>query len=286
MRACEFEDRRAANEVYNLEIVEPSGHAPPSLQRLDMNFQDHFSSVASDYARNRPNYPDALFAELAARCPSRRCAWDCATGNGQAALALAEHFERVIATDASAAQIAQAIPHPRIEYRVAVAEASGLPDRSVELVTVAQALHWFDFDAFYREARRVLVRGGILACWTYSELSIDSIFDAALARLLEREVGAYWPKERRYVDDLYRSIPFPFEEPPFPEFVIEEPMTLERLAGYLGSWSSTQRYRRERGRDPIPAFVAEVAPQWEAALAPDGTRRARWRMGIRIGINS
>lgn len=251
-----------------------------------MGFQDHFSNVAKDYSRYRPRYPDALFVELAARCPARKRAWDCATGNGQAALALAAHFDQVIATDASAAQIENAQAHSQVEYRVALAEASGLEARSVDLITVAQALHWFPFDAFYREARRVLVPGGILACWTYSELSIDPTFDAALARLLEREVGAYWPKERRYVDDLYRTIPFPFEEPPFPEFVIEEPMTLDRLRGYLGSWSSTQRYVREHGSDPIPAFVAKVAPLWDAAHAPDGTRRARWRMGMRIGINS
>ena len=251
-----------------------------------MGFQDHFSNVARDYAENRPRYPDALFAALAARCPARRQAWDCATGNGQAALALAAHFEHVIATDASAAQIANAVPHPRIEYRVATAEASSLPDRSVDLITVAQALHWFQFDGFYREARRVLVPGGILACWTYSELSIDPTFDAALARFLEREVGPYWPKERRYVDDLYRSIPFPFQEPAFPEFVIEEPMSLDRLRGYLGSWSSTQRYVREKGVDPVPAFLAEVATSWRGVPSHPETRMARWRMGIRIGINS
>ncbi len=159
-------------------------------------FADHFSAASADYARYRPDYPDRLFAYLADRAPGRRRAWDCATGNGQAARGLARHFAEVIATDASAQQIASAPPHRRVSYRVAPAEDSGLPDESVELITVAQALHWFDRPRFWPEARRVLVPRGVIAVWCYDLLSIDAEVDAVVGRLYRDVVGPYWPPER------------------------------------------------------------------------------------------
>ena len=180
------------------------------------SFKDHFSAHASAYARYRPRYPEALFAYLASLCPAHDLAWDCATGNGQAARSLTEHFARVVATDASADQLAHAAPHEQITYHVAPAAQSPLASHSADLVTVAQALHWLDLDAFYAEVRRVLKPGGVLAVWTYGLLRINPAVDAVIQRLYTDIVGAYWPPERRHVEDGYRALAFPFDaiEPP------------------------------------------------------------------------
>lgn len=244
-------------------------------------FADHFTSVAADYASFRPTYPAALFAWLADIVPGRALAWDCAAGSGQASRGLAAHFERVIATDASAAQIAAAASHPRVEYRVAPAEASGLPDGVVDLVTVAQALHWFDLDRFYAEARRVLKPGGVLAVWTYGVLSVAGEAVDARARAFYREtVGPYWPPERRHVESGYRTLPFPFAELETPAFRMEASWSLPELLGYFRSWSATARYLAERGHDPVEALAAELAPLWGSS--PDH-RTITWPLALRVG---
>ena len=171
-----------------------------------MSFADHFSGVSAAYAAFRPRYPDALFDLLAAAAPAREAAWDCATGNGQAALGLARHFARVIATDASDAQIAYATPHPRITYRVAAADRSGLGDRSVDLVTVAQAAHWLDRPRFYAEARRVLRPAGVIALWSYWDFTIAPEIDPILRVFHKETVGPFWPLERKLTEDRYRTI--------------------------------------------------------------------------------
>ena len=152
-----------------------------------MSFEDLFSKQAEEYAQYRPRYPDALFEYLASVAPGHALAWDCATGNGQAALSLAPYFERVVGTDASESQIANAQPHEKITYRVARAEQTDFEDHSVDLITVAQAIHWFDLDAFYAEAKRVLRPGGVLAAWTYYESEIEPAIDR-VARKYESEV--------------------------------------------------------------------------------------------------
>ena len=245
-----------------------------------MSFQDHFSRTAASYAAYRPAYPPALFAELARLAPAHDVAWDCATGSGQAAIGLAQHFERVIATDASAAQIAAAVPHERVEYRVARAEASGLADRSVPLVTVAQALHWLDLAAFWHEVRRVLRSGGVVAAWCYGTLEMGPDIDPLLDEFYSATVGPYWPPERRHIESRYREIPFPFDEIAMPPMWMEHALTLPALAGYLGTWSAVQRYRDSNGRDPIAPLVARLAERWGA---PDRARLARWELGLRVG---
>lgn len=244
-------------------------------------FADHFSGAAAEYAAFRPRYPAALFAALAAYAPAHDVAWDCATGSGQAALGLAAHFRQVIATDASAAQIAAAAPHPRVRYHVAAAEASGIAPRSVQLVTVAQALHWFDQDAFHAEVRRVVVPGGVVAAWGYALFELAPAVDALVRRFAYETLTGYWPPERAHVDAEYRSLPFPFPELPFPDVALEQSLTLDALAGYLRTWSAVLRHRERTGHDPVPALVDELRAWWGDAAVP---RRVRWRLFGRVGV--
>ena len=246
-----------------------------------MTFRDHFSAAAPEYASFRPRYPSSLFTALAALAPARDAAWDCATGSGQAALGLAEHFTRVVATDASAAQIAAATPHPRIEYRVARAEASGLAAASVQLVTVAQALHWLDQEAFHAEVRRVVVPGGVVAAWGYGMLRMDAAVDALVDRFAYGTLGDWWPPERRHVDAGLQSLPWPHAELPFPALAMEQPLTLDAVAGYLRTWSATLRYQEALGRDPVEPFARELAEWWGDPAVP---RMVRWPLFGRVGV--
>lgn len=243
-------------------------------------FKDHFSSASDRYAAYRPDYPAALFAWLAGLCGERDLAWDCATGSGQAALGLAPHFRRVVATDASAEQIRHAEPHPLIDYRVAPAEASGLAGCSADLVTVAQAAHWFDLPRFHAEAARVLKPGGAIALWGYGRMVLPGEMDALLRRFYAETVGPYWPTERALIDDAYRSLDFPFAEIQPPPFAIEVEWTLPRLMDYLSTWSSVTRYRAAQGRDPLPALMAELAPGWGD---PATARKLQWPLFLRVG---
>ncbi len=233
------------------------------------------------YVQFRPRYPDALFDFLAAAAPRRTLAWDCATGNGQAAVGLARRFERVIATDASAEQIAHALPDPRVVYGVARAEAAPLGSGSADLVTVAQALHWLDQDRFFAEVRRVLAPGGVVAAWCYRLISIGPEIDRVVGELYRGTLAAYWPPGRRHVDDGYRSIAMPFAELEVPQFTIEASMTLADVAGYLGTWSAARRYAAERGRDPVAEVLPELRARWGGDLT---LRRAvRWPVSLRVG---
>jgi SAM-dependent methyltransferase len=245
------------------------------------DFSDHFSSVAEAYAAARPTYPPALFDHLAGLAPSRTHAWDCAAGNGQATLALAERFARVTATDASAAQLAQAPRHPGITYRAGLAQESGLPDASVDLVTVAQALHWIDLPGFYEEVSRVLLADGVLAVWCYGLQRLDDeAVDERLARFYGSVVGPYWAPERRLVETGYRTIPFPFEELEAPAFEMVHEWRLSELLAYLRTWSATSAFVKARGFDPVTALAEELGPAWGPS---DRRRRVRWPLSLRIG---
>jgi ubiquinone/menaquinone biosynthesis C-methylase UbiE len=242
-------------------------------------FKDHFSSVAGEYARHRPGYPAELFAFLASLPAERERAWDCATGNGQAAVGLAAHFRRVVGSDASLQQLARAERAPGVAYWRALAERTGLRDRVVDLVTAAQGVHWFDFDAFWREVRRVLVPGGCVAVWTSYTTHVDPAVDAVLARF-RAEVHDYWPPERRWVEEQYRTIPFPFAEIVAPEFEVREEWDLERLLGYLGTWSATRRYRELRGEDPVARLRRDLTAAWGE---PSRRRLVRQPIHLRAG---
>lgn len=241
-------------------------------------FNDHFKTVSAHYASSRPTYPSELFAWLAGQCAARELAWDCATGNGQAALDLAGHFRRVVASDASAAQLAAASAHSHVEYRVAPAEASGLPEGAVDLVTVAQALHWFDLDAFHAEVRRVLKPDGLLAVWSYGVLSVEGeALDRHVQRFYWEEIGPYWPAERRHVENGYRELPFPFHPVAAPAFAMRVQWDLAHFLGYLRSWSATARYVQTHGQDPVETLATRLAPLWGE------TRTVSWPLALRVG---
>lgn len=243
-------------------------------------FPDLFSGQAATYAAARPEYPEALYEFLASVVSARDAAWDCATGNGQAARGLARLFTRVIATDASSAQLAHAVPCDGVEYRVALAEESGLPARSVQLVTAAQALHWFDLDRFYAEVRRVTVPGSVLAAWSYGSCFAGDDVERPLRQFEFETLGSYWHPARRWVDEGYRSIPFPFPDIPAPTFQLRVRWTLPQLGLYLSSWSAVDAYRRARGNDPVPRIIDSIAQHWGAA---DTVRDVTWPLALRVG---
>ncbi|HEY9145790.1 MAG TPA: class I SAM-dependent methyltransferase [Thiobacillus sp.] len=243
-------------------------------------FKDHFSSASDRYAAYRPDYPAPLFAWLAGRCAEHDIAWDCATGSGQAALGLAPHFRQVVATDAAAEQIRHAAFHPAIDFRVAPAEASGLADRSIDLVTVAQAAHWFDLPRFYAEVTRVLKPAGVLALWGYGRMVLPGEMDAPFQRFYAETVGPNWPPERALIDDAYRSLEFPFTEIQAPAFHIEVAWNLPRLIAYLSTWSAVKRYQAAKGQDPLPALMAKLDPLWGDA---DTAKTLQWPLFLRVG---
>lgn len=247
-----------------------------------MPFQDHFSSLAEIYARHRPGYPSALFEYLAGLAPGRDLAWDCGTGSGQAATALVEHFARVVATDASREQLAEARPHERIEYRTEPAERVSLLDSSVDLVTVAVAIHWFDLEPFYAEVGRVLKPGGVVAAWTYQVPRVDDGVNRLLQYYYKDLLGPYWPPRFHYVEENYRTLPFPFEEIEPPTFEMTTEWNLDQLAGFLSSWSGAQRYQMANGRHPLEKLWHELATAWGAAASP---RLMRWPLHLRVGRN-
>ena len=244
--------------------------------RVTNTFKDHFSGHATSYAAARPTYPDALFAYLAAACGDTALAWDCATGNGQAARSLASHFSDVIATDASAAQVAAAEACAGVQYRKASAESSGLATASVDLVTVAQALHWFDVHAFFAEASRVLRPNGLLAYWCYGLCEISPECDA-LIRDAYDFVDAYWPPERAIVERGYVDIEPPGTRLETPEFAMQIDWTAEQMLAYVATWSANQRYAGATGNDPMQRIARRLQTAWG-----DTARPVRWPLYLTL----
>ena len=239
-----------------------------------------FAGVARQYAEFRPGYPEELFAWLADAVTARHAVWDCGCGSGQASRALAARFDEVFATDAAPEQIAAARPHPRIHYSVAPAERSGLPDAAVNLVTVAQALHWFDLASFYEEARRVARPGALLAAWTYPRPQfVEAGPEEVFRDFYSRVVGAYWPAERRHVEDRYASLPFPAGEIDHPGFGLDLEWSIDQVLGYVSSWSATARYREARRADPVPLLHAGLRAAW-----PEGRATLQLRMPLALRV--
>lgn len=243
-------------------------------------FKNHFSDGGADYAAYRPTYPPALTDYLAGLVPRRGLAWECGCGSGQLTLLLAGRFDRVIATDASADQLAHAPAQPKVEYRCATAESSGLPDGVADLAISAQAAHWFDLPAYYAEVRRVARPGAIVAMVTYGLTVIDQKIDAVVGHFYANVVGPYWPPERIHVEQGYRSLPFPFEELEAPPLELRAEWPLAGLIGYIETWSAVRAMAKAEGRARIESFRGELADAW----GPEANvRTIRWPLSLRVG---
>jgi SAM-dependent methyltransferase len=224
--------------------------------------KDNFSQGAAAYAQYRPTYPGNLFAFILSYVKEKGLAWDCGTGNGQSARVLSKYFKKVFATDISQAQINNAHQEMNIVYAIEPAEKTSLADRSVDLVTVAQAIHWFNFEKFYAEVNRVAKPGAVIAVWTYSLLHISEEIDAVINEYYAVTLAGFWDPERTYVDERYETIPFPFTKIPVPDLKVEVEWTLEELSGYLNTWSALKKFIQIKSYDPVPAVINKIKPLW------------------------
>jgi SAM-dependent methyltransferase len=238
--------------------------------------QDHFSAIASQYAVGRIGYPKGLYRFLAAQCGDHHLAWDCATGSGQAAPDLARVFSRVIATDISGALLALAPAHPRISYRIASAEESGIDPDSVDLITVAQALHWFDLQCFWREVLRVLRKNGVLAFWGYNWPIVGPGVDRALEDF-KAVISSSWPERSIILHEGYTSIRPPLRELSSPALEASADWDLNDYLAHLRSWSATRYYRERTGQDVVEQFRPAFAAAWRGGRVP-----VRWQLILRV----
>jgi len=245
-----------------------------------LKFKDHFSGHASAYADARPRYPDALFTWLATLTDNHDAAWDCGTGNGQAAVGLAAHYAQIIATDPSKQQLESAFPHARVHYRMASAEYPSLEPHCVDLVTVAQAVHWFERPKFYAQVSKALRPGGAIAVWCYSLCSIEPAIDACVNAFYCGETDPYWPPERALIDDGYCTLEFPFKEIPVPALSMQMRWTLEQFLAYLRTWSAVQKFISKNGRDPVNGLDIQLGKLWGGSGV---IKTVSWPLHIRAG---
>lgn len=225
--------------------------------------KDLFSNQAAVYAQYRPGYPQALFDHIAQYVANKDTAWDCATGNGQAAIELARYFKKVEATDSSEKQLQQATPHNNVHYSPSTAEQTSFTDNSFDCITVAQAYHWFNFDAFHKEAVRVAKPGCVIAIWGYSLITCgQEPLQMLINTFYKEKVGPYWDKERRYVDEHYATVPFPYEPLPAVEFKIQVQWTRQQLTGYFNTWSSVQHFIKAHQYNPVNELAAAIEAVW------------------------
>src|SRR5436190_624996 len=246
-----------------------------------MTFEDHYSGHADAYARHRPRYPDELFAWLASVIPDRALAWDAGTGNGQVAIALAGHFDHVVATDASGDQLARAEAHERVAYRNEPSDRVSLPSGSVDLITAGAAAHWFELEGFYREVRRVGKRGAIVALFSYGPRDFeDGVVGPIVHRFGDEVLDGFWPERIQYVHDRYTTIPFPFDEIAFPRFVMSAEWTLGELLAFLDTWSASQRFLQQRGTRAIDEIAPDLTRAWGD---PARRREIRCPLFARVG---
>lgn len=225
-------------------------------------FKDHFSKQADSYQAYRPTYPGELFKYLTSVAPSNRLAWDCATGSGQAALALAYFYDQIIATDASETQMRNTTQHEKIDYIIATAENSNIKNNSVDLITIAQALHWFETDVFFTEAKRVLKNNGIIAAWTYNLFRLEPEINSIIDHFDQNIIGEFWPDERKLVDNGYASIEFPFKRIKAPRFKMTTRWSLPHVLGYLETWSAVQRYKEINNLNPLETITEDLSLAW------------------------
>jgi SAM-dependent methyltransferase len=243
-------------------------------------FKDHFSTHAAAYAAHRPSYPPSLIDYLADLAGDHRLAVDCACGNGQLSVLLAARFRRVIGTDASADQIRHAAPYPRVKYRTAPAEHTGLPAGIASLITVAQAAHWLDLPLFYAEALRIAQPHAPVALITYGVIETDDDVGRIVRRFYDDTLETFGPPERRHVATAYRDLPFPFDEVEAPMFRIEATWPLTRLIDYIETWSVVRKIEGRVGRGPIDKLRRELQDAWAAR----DERPVHWPLSMRVGF--
>jgi SAM-dependent methyltransferase len=241
---------------------------------------DYFSEHSSTYARYRIDYPGELYDYIMPNVPNRQAAWDCATGNGQAALALSNYFEQVEATDISLAQLQNAQPRHNVSYQEAAAEAAPFLDESFDLITVGQALHWFDVPKFHEEANRVLRPKGVIAEWGYGLNEVTPALDALLRYLYTNVLGPYWDPLRRHIETEYRDLPFDFAQVRYARFVARREWLVEWYMNYLRTWSAVQAFRKRNGYDIIDQFDADFRRVWGTT----GPREVRFPIFLRMGV--
>jgi ubiquinone/menaquinone biosynthesis C-methylase UbiE len=242
--------------------------------------KDHFSAVAKAYSKYRPHYPSDLFQYLAQIAPFHERAWDCGTGNGQAAVPLAEFFEEVIASDISQSQIDNAQKHPRVKYLVGSASTIQIPDQSVDLVVAAHAAHWLDIEEFYGETQRVLKPRGVIGIWCYGLLSVGEGIDDVVEKLHTEILGPYFP-QRTLEDHTYTNIPFPFDEFPRRSFKMEAEWTLNQLTSYFETWTGVQVYQEKNSINPLSLVEKDFLRVWGN---PEEPRKISWPIHFRHGI--
>jgi hypothetical protein len=245
-----------------------------------MERKDYFSRQSKTYAAFRPTYPPELYDFIFRHVRGRNAAWDCATGNGQVARYLSPHFREVYATDISQSQIDEAFRAENIFYSVSAAEKTFFPDHRFDLITVGQAVHWFNFDDFYNEVKRTATTEGLLAIWGYALLTVDRVIDELFRDFYTNTTGPYWDKARQLVENEYRNIPFPFKEIACPQFTIKATWTLDQFVGYLNSWSAIQNYIRLRGSNPVEAFAEKLRSAWRAETPREVTFPVFMKLGI------
>lgn len=246
-------------------------------------FTDNFSKQSATYRTYRPTYPKELFVYLQSLTPEHTLAWDCGTGNGQSAINLAACYQAVYATDPSEQQILHALPHENVQYKVERAEQTGLNDRSVDLVTVAQAVHWFAFDRFYNEVKRVLKETGVIAVWAYGLPEISADIDPLIRHFHDEVIGAFWQEENRLIEQQYTTIPFPFETLATPVFRMKKTLTRHQVLGLVRSWSATQKFIDRYESDPVEKLDNQLSALW---IDADHPKEATWQLILKVGRNA
>lgn len=224
-----------------------------------------FSIQPEQYAAYRPAYPAELLDYILSSVKERRTVWDCGTGTGQIAIQLAPYFERVFASDISEAQLSKAKADEKVEYSMQAAENTDYPDDIFDLIVVAQAIHWFDFDLFYDEVNRVLRDNGVFAVIGYDRPVVSPEIDMIISDFYTRIVGPFWDPERKYIDEQYKTIPFPFTESLVPEFKNSLQWDLEHFIGYLKTWSAVKHYEKANGVNPVDVLLPQLRAYWNDA---------------------
>lgn len=247
--------------------------------KIQRNMIENFSKQSHSYSRFRPDYPQQLYDFLLHFISNKKTAWDCGTGNGQVAVKLSQYFEQVFATDISAGQIENAVKKKNIFYSLENAEQTSFTDNQFDLITVAQAIHWFDFEELYKEAKRTLKPGGIIAVFGYNLFKINKETNAIIDNFNKNIIGPYWDKERKYVDENYDTIPFPFEEIKSPKFLNKYKWEFEHVIGYLNTWSAVQHFIAKNQTNPVDQIIVPLKDAWEN----EATREISFPIFMRVG---